>query len=308
MAITEHTLIDGEQLKHALEEGLAGCTKQLVFVSAYITQTAVDWLKKHAPDNVHIHLICRLIPSDVINGATQISALMTALDNGWQVSCLHSLHAKIYSIDDRIIYVGSANLTSNGLRIYGSGNLEACCNVPASEESLRFIANIVGSSTSVVHDILKKMEEYIANKEPAIHFDTWPEGTLPQEEGMWVRDFFWFNPQSNQPQGNEKSHDIEIIAADSLDTKSKQVREQVLRSRCIQWLILKLENEPESELYFGKLSRLLHDELKDDPAPYRKDVKGLVQNLLAYCQIFLPETIEVSQPNHSQRVKLLVTG
>ena len=152
------------------------------------------------------------------------------------------------------------------------------------------------------------MEKHITNKEPAIHSDIWPEGILPQEEGMWVRDFFWFNPQSNWPQGNEKTHDIEIIAADSLDIKSKEVREKVLRSRCIQWLILKLENEPESELYFGKTSQLLHNELMDDPIPYRKDVKGLVQNLFAYCEVFLPEIIEVSRPNHSQRAKLLVAS
>ncbi len=298
-------LIDGEQLRKQLEVAVSSCERKLVFISAYMTQTAIDWLNKYISADVEVHLICRLAPSDLINGATHISALETALDNGWKVSCLHSLHAKIYSIDDKEIYTGSSNLTDNGLRIYGAGNLEANTNIPASEDNLRFIANVEGSSSKLDYDTLKEMEKYISDKEPAIYFDKWPEGTLPKEEGMWVRDFFWFNPESETPQGNEKTHDLEILGAESLDTQSTEVKEKVLMSRCVQWIISKLEEEPESELYFGKLSKLLHDELKDDPAPYRKDVKGLVQNLLAYCQTFLQDKIEISRPNHSQRVRLV---
>lgn len=308
MTTQDQTLIDGEELRKALEGIISNARAKLVFASAYITQSAVDWLASYLPEGVDVHLICRLIPSDVISGATHISALATALENGWKVSCLHSLHAKVYACDSVQIYVGSANLTSNGLRIHGDGNLEACCKIPPNEDNLRFVANIEGSASPIDHAILQKMEQFIAAKEPVIHFDKWPEGTLPEDEGVWVRDFFWFNPASNQPQGNEKTHDMEIISTDSLDQNSKKVRAQVGQARCIQWLISKLKEQDESELYFGNLTRLLHNELKDDPAPYRKDVKGLVQNLLAYCEIYLAGVMEISRPNHSQRIKLLVTS
>ena len=306
-AVAEHVLIDGEQLKHILEKEVRWCEKKLLFISAYVTQTAVDWLKRHVPKGIEVHLICRLTPSDMIDGSTNISALFTALDGGWKVSCLHSLHAKLYSIDAQRIYVGSANFTSNGLRIYGTGNIEACSRIPASHENLRFISNIETSASNLNYEILERMEFYIKDKEPRVCLDQWPQDILPNEDGIWVCDFFWSNPQSTTCQENEQ-HDLEIVGVESLDPLNKGVPQRILMSRCIQWLISKLKDQPRTELYFGGITSLLHDELKDDPAPYRKEVKTLVQNLLAYCNIFIPEVVEVSRPNYSQRAKLLVTS
>jgi hypothetical protein len=119
-----------------------------------------------------------------------------------------------------------------------------------------------------------------------------------------VQDFFWFNPILEKPQGNEKFHDLDLIGIDTLDTNDEDISKYIYASRCVLWLISKLENQSEKELYFGHLTKLIHDDLKDDPSPYRKDVKSLVQNLLAYCQLFLKDNIEISQPNYSQRIKL----
>lgn len=307
-AVAEHVLINGEQLKHILEKEVKRCERKLLFISAYVTQTAVDWLKRHVPEGIEVHLVCRLTPSDVTEGSTNISALFNALDAGWKVSCLHSLHAKLYSIDAERIYVGSANFTSNGLRIYGTGNMEACSRVPASRENLRFISNIETSANKLNYEILERMEIYIKDKEVGIRFDQWPQDILPNKDGIWVCDFFWSNPQSTTFQENEQQHDLEIVGVESLDPLNKEVPQKVLMSRCVQWFISKLRNQPRAELYFGGITGLLHDELKDDPAPYRKEVKTLVQNLLAYCNIFIPEVVEVSRPNYSQRAKLLVTS
>jgi len=295
-------LIDGEKLREKLEQSISVCDKKLVFISAYVTQTAVDWLGKHVPIEADVHLVCRLQPSDVMNGATHLSALTEALDRGWSVSCLHSLHAKIYAIDDKEIYVGSANLTSNGLKIYGSGNLEACSSVPANEENVDFIAMVERLSNPLDKEMLKKMEDSITNKVPVIHWNQWPEDILPQDEGLWVHDFFWSNPNSDNH--DEQSHDLDLIGIESFDVQNNEVSELLLRTRCIQWLILQLKDQPEQELYFGKLTQLLHESLQDDPSPYRKDVKSLVQNLLAYCQVFLKGRFEITRPNYSQRVRL----
>ncbi len=122
----EEEILDGDELRQRLQSALPQAKESIVFISAYITQNAIDRLNKLIPEDVDIHIICRLLPSDVLTGATQLSALKTALTKGIKVSCLHSLHAKIYAIDFKTIYVGSANLTNNGLKIYGIGNIEAC--------------------------------------------------------------------------------------------------------------------------------------------------------------------------------------
>lgn len=310
MSVAKLTLIESEQLKCAIEQAVKKCRKKLVFISAYITYAAIEWLDKYVPEHAEVHLVCRLTPSDAEAGSTDISALIRALESGWKVSCLHSLHAKLYSIDDEQIYVGSANLTSNGLKIYGEGNIEVSTCIPASQEDLFLISRIEESASSLNEAVLQKMETYIndegRDKKHVTHPDMWPQDILPDKEGIWVRDFFWCNPKTNLSESDEERHDLELIGVKSLKPVSKEISKKVLMSRCVQWLISKLRNQREKELYFGRITNILHNELKDDPAPYRKEVKTLVQNLLAYCEAFIPEKLEISRPNYSQRVRLLV--
>lgn len=306
MAVAQESenLLDGENLREKLELLLPHAKNEIIFISAYITQSAIDWLASLVADGSKVHVICRLLPSDVMGGSTHLSALQTALENNMTVSCLHSLHAKIYCIDNETIFVGSANLTNNGLKIYGMGNIEACAQVPVNNLNLNFINKIVESSTQLDEEILQNMQGCIDLKETSILFDAWPEGVLKEEEGIWVRDFFWASPGTNE-QSLEWIHDAELLG---IANGEEITKDRILRARCIQWLVRKLEIEPEQELYFGTLTKILHDELKDDPAPYRKDVKSLLQNLLEYIQKYLPDMIEVSRPQHSQRIKLLVAS
>jgi HKD family nuclease len=296
-------LFDGKELNEKIAQLLPQAKKEVIFISAYITQSAIEWLINLQPENVKTHIICRLTPSDVMSGATHLSALKTAIRRGVKVSCLHSLHAKIYAIDNKSIFVGSANLTNNGLKIYGNGNLEACSEVPANKANIDFIGNIVRSSTNLDEEIIQNMQGCIDLKETSVFLDSWPEGVLKEEEGVWVRDFFWTSPdiEKNSP---EQIHDFELMGVDSLASADEITEDVLLKTRCIKWLIRKLEAQSENELYFGSLTKILHDELKDDPAPYRKDIKGLVQNLLVYCDRYLSGMIEISRPNHSQRIKL----
>ncbi len=304
MIKNEEDLIDGDKLRQKLEFALPHAKKTVAFISAYITQTAIDWFCNLLPPCIEVRVICRLLPSDVLSGSSQLSALSTALEKGIRVSCLHSLHAKIYAIDDEIIYVGSANLTNNGLKIYGVGNLEASIKINASQPNLAFIDNICVSSTELDEEILKKMQSCIDLKESKIFFDKWPEGVLKEEEGIWVRDFFWTQPGTDE-NSLEQIHDFELLGIESFDSTKEALKLQVLKARCVRWLIGKLEVASENELYFGTLTKILHDELKDDPSPYRKDIKSLLQNMLAYCEEYLKTEIEITKPSHSQKIKLL---
>lgn len=296
-------LIDGDVLKKQLEVIIPTAKSKLTMISAYVTQGAIEWLRKLAPSGVAVHVVCRLTPSDVLTGATNISALLEALQSGWEVSCLHSLHAKIYSIDDAAIYAGSANLTSNGLRIYGVGNIEACLTVSPTKENIDFIKKIEQSASALNEEILNRMQACVDHKELPIYSDEWPKDILMEEEGIWVRDTFWDDPGANNLTP-ERLHDLEIIGVDSFSVESGLIEKQLGRTRLIRWLKAQLERAQNQELYFGSLTAALHDEIKDDPAPYRKDIKTLVQNLLKYCEKYLAKDFEVSRPNYSQRIKL----
>lgn len=300
-------LLDGDALRVRLEQEISLATKSIQFISAYVTQSGVEWLEKYVQKGVSVEIICRLLPSDISLGSSQLSALKTALDKGYKVSRLHSLHAKIYCLDDSKIYAGSSNFTNNGLKIYGEGNLEASVQVTANKANLAFIENITISATPIDEETLKRMQSCIDLKESEIFLDRWPEGVLHEEEGIWVRDFFWDAPGSNRL-SREHIHDLEIMGLDSLNYDLDVIKKQVTNVRCIRWLINILKESEGNEMYFGALTQALHDQLKDDPSPYRKDVKTLLQNMLSYCELYLSDKIEITRPNYSQRVRLLVAS
>ena len=300
---SDQDLIDGDGLRKQLEALLPESHKSIKMISAYITQSGVEWLKKYAPADKEVTIVCRLLPNDVITGSTQISALRTAIEAGFRLFCLHSLHAKIYSIDDDIIFSGSANLTNNGLKIYGEGNTEANVKIPPSKANLQFINMILENSTLLDIEALTRMQSCIDLKETEIYIDRWPEGVLKEAEGIWVRDFFWGAPVANESSIHQV-HDLELMGAASFSEGTEVLRPQVLKARCVRWLIQHLTKAEGKELYFGALTQALHNDLKDDPTPYRKDVKTLLQNLFIYCEVYLPDVFEISRPNYSQKIKL----
>ncbi len=109
---------------------------------------------------------------------------------------------------------------------------------------------------------------------------------------------------SNNIHSEELTHDLELLRLQNLSVSACS-KEKVLRSRCVQWLIGSLKDAPKQELFFGAITQELHSSMKDDPSPYRKEIKELLQNLLAYIQLFLPEYFEITQPNYSQKVRLI---
>lgn len=75
------------------------------------------------------------------------------------------------------------------------------------------------------------------------------------------------------------------------------------RSILRNWLVKSLEAEPTKEASFGRISKLLHDSIFDDPTPYRSMIKTYVANLFAWVE-YADHTIEVVKYGHSSGVKL----
>lgn len=300
-------ILDSDALRHELEPILMRSHNSVRVISAYVTEPAVHWILRHVPHRVALSLVCRLTPDDVRCGSTSLAALEIAVKNNWEVFCLHSLHAKIYCVDEDDLYVGSANLTTSGLKVSGYGNLEAMVKAEPSKENIDFIYSIFSSATRIDMDTIRRIKAYLGQVKdghlPAIE---WPENVIPSTDGLWVDDFLWSDPLVDNSNESDIDHDLAILKLDDLNSSDLKLR--LLTSRCIKWISAHLKSSPGNELYFGEIAKILHSELSDDPAPYRKDVKRLVQNLLGYIQLYLSDIIEVSRPNYSQRVRLLPIG
>jgi len=298
-------LIEGTKLKNHLELVIPKAQNKIVSISAYITASAVDWLIDLLPENSHLLVVCRILPSDVINGSTDLSALKNILSSSGSVYCLTSLHAKIYSVDNETIFVGSSNLTANGLKLYGTGNEEAVVMVEPKPSNINFIDSIIRESTQLDENILNQMEEYIKDKSLIDEFvDRWPDTIIDDKKGVWVPDFFFSEPYTNLNPETTK-HDLNLIGIVSLDTDNCLIKKGLLNSKPIRWLKRTLDSASDQEMYFGELSNRLHNDLNDDPTPYRKTVKSLLSNTAAYCEAFLSEEISITRPNFSQKFKLL---
>ena len=275
-------LITGDVLRKILLQKFCGATKEIKISSAFITEPAIDEFIKVIPKKINVKVVCRLSPFDVLNGSCSIPALKKGIEVNWSIYRLENLHAKIYSIDDNKIYSGSANATANGLMIHAKGNIEACNEVSASPENKKFISNIFDAASPVDMQALMDMEKYIKENFD-IHKDNenldWPKEILSENKTIWVRDF---------------------TVLDELDSAS------IKDSKAVQWLINKLEAAENHEMHYGAITKCLHDDLQDDPAPYRSSVKELLTVLLNKVDKYMKEKIEISIPGErSQRIKLL---
>jgi hypothetical protein len=304
-------IISGNTLKEKLAEAVPNA-KSLTVISAYITKAAVDWLAQYVKPECSVLLVGRLTPNDFISRASDIAAIKTSLSKCWTVKCLTALHAKIYLCDKSKMFIGSANLTTNGLKLYGSGNLEGCIEISPVIDNIEFVQRIGREAQLITAEVLKKMEAYIENNsrttsESAANL-IWPEDILPREQSIWVYDFPWAGVSIQQGAIEQNlKHDAEMLGINDLSDEMATTI-AFKDTKVFFWLLKKLDESEFGELYFGNLTATLHNELKDDPMPYRSNVKTLLSNLLEYCQKYAQDFIKIDRPNHSQRVSLIKTN
>lgn len=77
-----------------------------------------------------------------------------------------------------------------------------------------------------------------------------------------------------------------------------------MKCNAYRWLKSVLEQKGNKEIYFGELSRLIHDVIINDSKLYRKEVKELQANLLNWIIELNIDEIQIDRPKHSQRIRL----
>ncbi|EIK2269619.1 phospholipase D-like domain-containing protein [Vibrio cholerae] len=299
------SLISNTELKSELEAILPNCNT-LTVISAFMTQPATRWLSSLISENRPVvQLVGRFSPLDFIKGSSDLNALRDCINNGYTVKALTNLHAKIYQIDEDIIFNGSANLTGKGLALVDVSNLEACTKIKACEDSKSFISKIVDSAYELTAETIDAMERYISEIEQidelGIQMD-WPENIISQSNDLFVSDFplgapgdfvkeYAVNPSLPFAQIENVRDDFEL--ASELFKKSKAYR----------WLVNQIiENKSDRDLGFGQVTRLLHEALADDPTPYRKEIKEIQVNLYLYLKAYAADELEILIPGKRSEV------
>ena len=124
---------------------------------------------------------------------------------------------------------------------------------------------------------------------------------------IWVKEFPWCGPKyflDNQTQINETiKHErelFEINTSNHIDEKT--LEKKFSESRILKWVIEQIKKKENKSIYFGELTKLIHESLFDDPAPYRKKVKQLQNNLIEYIKYLNIKGFKFEKPNFSEKI------
>jgi hypothetical protein len=298
-----NNLMTSHELTSALEKVIPDC-RNLNVISAFVTKPAVAWLEALMA-NSSVCIVGRFSPKDFIAGASNIEAVRQCILLGYTVKCLPNLHAKIYQIDEDLIYTGSANMTGKGLALVNEGNLEACTKVNPSDNSKGFIHRIINASVGITIEILDQMQNVINDFSDLNSLDipdVWPESIMPKINDLFVSDFPLSKPGNNHDMYTvNPSLDFAIIEANESNFNYAQTLFKNSKAYCWLKRILS-EHKGDRDPGFGQISSLLHDELCDDPAPYRRDIKDIQANLYEYVKYYASDEMEIYVPGRRSEV------
>ncbi|HHX8693642.1 TPA: phospholipase D family protein [Vibrio diabolicus] len=303
-------LIQSEQLANELKVSFDTANK-ITIISAYLTQPAVEFLFDSAPLGVDINVVCRARPQDFIAGSCDLQALRILHYSGVKCYISRDLHAKLYIIDESIGFIGSANFTSNGLKLSGYGNLELATRVDLNDKDISLITQIRNDAVPVTSALLKQLEAYLSQADKAdeqLAHEWWDDlfelSLYDFKDGLYIMDLPWSTPDESSYLADSESflHDQDIF---SLGMPKQRTRLAFLNSKVFHFIQQKLLQEESKEAYFGMVTSWVHDALKDDVLPYRREIKDYIANLFDYFQLYASDKFEIDRPNYSQRITLI---
>jgi hypothetical protein len=313
------SLLNTETFRNLLGNALENSTKSVIILSAYVKTVGVKWLKeKIGEKNIKCTIVTRWNNGDIAQGSSDLECYHLAKTNGWAFKVLQDLHAKVMLVDENILFVGSPNLTGRGMSLVPVANEEIGIKVQALKEDLKIINQLVDAAALVDDKIIKELEEWQKNLPkiekpkipsfPKIVNDSFKE----KFNKLWVNNFPWANIDyllnNSEKKEDNIIHDLDLFGLTNINKVDleKELKESFLQSKIFNWLIEKLEAEENKEIYFGRLSSIIHDGLVDDPKPYRQDVKLLQANFYSYIKHFKPSNLDHSIPKtRSERLKLV---
>jgi PLD-like domain len=312
-----HDLLGTEAYRDLLARTLATSSRTVKIISAFITTAGLQWVRKTGiKSSVAVTVVTQWSPGDLLSGASDLSSYAFARDQSWNFKLLQNLHAKLLLIDDAYLFVGSSNITAYGLSLVPGGNRELGLCVAPNETELRTVTGLIDEAFDVSDLLYAEIKEWLAKQiriTPTAPLK-WPidiERAMSRSPTrLWVADLPWAAPNDILCPASDaiKSTFVDAIDHDTrlYGAQEPRMLEHAFRaSNAYRWLINTLNSEPDQTAFFGRLSHLLHACLLDDPAPFRKDIKTLLENLLQYVTRFASAEVQLDRPNQSMRVRLL---
>lgn len=271
------------RLADAVEQG----QQSILIASAFVSEPGYEWLKLKAEHIQSKILIGRFSPNDFQSGASSFSCLRMALNEGWKLGINPQLHSKVTIIDNKKIFLGSSNLTANGLGLKKSKQNESNVFFEAQSKPNEIIQHLLKTTQFLDEEKIKQMENFLANfKGKLENFDMseWPErilDALPSDTRFFSSDFpdISLNDIGKKPS----------CFFTELQSKSPEI---IFRNSSIyKWVVNKVTDADTEYTNFGWLTQLVHDSLLDVPPMHRADVKVITALLFEFVETFSDDII-----------------
>lgn len=297
-------LVSQKILDHIREE-LSRSAESFLLISAYCKLPLVKYFDSCITNpNVEKKLIVRFRPDDIVSGASDLEIYPYCRDNGWKLYFRLDLHAKTYVFDRLRCIVGSANATSSGLSIGGTGNYEMATLCELAEIDVMSLDLLLLGSVEMNDRVYELMKNSLCtHSKTNTNMCTWPKDIIdmfvPDYSLLFAEDF----PTCSAPSvaGAEELTFINLVPGASVE----DIRNAFQESKCFKWLLHVVTEQENQEMYFGALSVSLHNTLLNEPKPYRKHVKSLLSNLLGWIEELDIGYIQIDRPNYSQRIRYI---
>ena len=312
------SLLGTDAYRGILRDRIAHATSSVSLVSAYVTVPGIQWvMSAFSSTAISLSVLARWSCSDLVSGASDLGVFDLLRQRGHRLYIHPDIHAKVVLVDASVLLLGSANVTSSGLRLTPGGNREIGIQTTATAEDVKVIDALFADSVEVTPELYRAISKTVESLRfgwPKFPRVDWPEELKrhlqPPPKSLWVAEFPWTADPIHLSAKNEDSsaveHDTQLFDVHDADIETVPLRHAFQISRVYRWVKDIVRDRGAEGLYFGELTALVHSTLLDDPKPYRREVKNLIANLLNWIMYLGGAEMVVDRPNYSQRIRLLV--
>lgn len=272
---------------------------ELIIICPYIKSDSIKRVISRVQENVNVLVVGRWRLIDIIMGSSDLEVYDLLKKKNIEFYINHKIHLKVLLRDKNKILLGSANLSGSGMGLLEESNIEVVTILDFDNKYLRDINKIIKTSIKMDDDLYGSIKEELENLDDLKKIINKENTKINNAEkkifkgkyNIIVNDFpFCKDPDQFIDYYSERKfkeqkldHDMALFGIskkEKMKDLKKKLKQKFLRSDAFSWQ----DKIIKDEVLFGKYCERLHNALVDDPKPYRKQVKELVNNMFNWTE------------------------
>jgi hypothetical protein len=299
-------LLETGAFRKELAFALSSAEQEVIVLSAFIKNDALRWLIETSKTS-NLKIVARWQPSDLAAGASDLECFHLCDEANIPFGISQNLHGKVYIVDSKI-FIGSANLTSKGMSLSHYENDEFGTGFEYGQTEKTKVRDYLGSVNWLDCNTVELMADFLASfdSNTDAHVNEWPQDISekldPQPIGVWFHDLPMCSPKqllAQKATATAIEHDLDCFRSPK-GADENELLKGFMTSQICFWLEAQLHEF--GELSFGKVTSLFHNQILDDPMPYRKNIKEGIAKLYEWASL-CELKFEVARPKHSHIIR-----